>query len=124
MGVPSTGIPLVELIKEVTKMYNTLKCSTPITIHCSSGVGRTGVFIALSIIMERIKREGVIDVFQTVKMLRIQRVAMVQTLVRKWLTVQTLLYCLKYYWLTLIGMYGDDSVLFVSLICRNSTVCV
>ena len=51
---------------------------------CSSGVGRTGVFITLDIILERIAVEGVIDLFQTVKMLRIQRPAMVQTLV-SWL---------------------------------------
>ena len=48
----------------------------------SSGVGRTGVFITLHIILERFAIEGLIDVFQTIKMLRIQRSAMVQTLVR------------------------------------------
>lgn len=80
VGVPSTGIPLVELIREVTKMYGQLGSLRPIVVHCSSGVGRTGVFIALNIILERMKLEGVVDVFQTVKMLRIQRPAMVQTL--------------------------------------------
>ena len=45
----------------------------------SSGVGRTGVFITLHIILERYEVEGYIDLFQTVKMLRIQRSAMVQT---------------------------------------------
>ena len=48
----------------------------------SSGVGRTGVFITLDIILERLAVEGLVDLFQTVKMLRIQRSAMVQTLVR------------------------------------------
>ena len=47
----------------------------------SNGVGRTGVFLALHIIMERMLVEGLVDVFQTVKNLRIQRPAMVQTLV-------------------------------------------
>lgn len=47
----------------------------------SSGVGRTAVFIALHIVLERMQIEGVIDIFQTVKILRIQRPAMVQTLV-------------------------------------------
>ena len=49
----------------------------------SSGVGRTGVFIALGIVLERYSVEGMIDLFQTVKTLRIQRSAMVQTRVRK-----------------------------------------
>ena len=48
---------------------------------CSNGVGRSGVFIALHILLERMQTEGSVDVFQTVKNLRIQRPAMVQTLV-------------------------------------------
>ena len=48
----------------------------------SNGVGRTGVFIALHIILDRLVVEGLVDVFQTVKNLRIQRPAMVQSLVR------------------------------------------
>ena len=45
----------------------------------SAGVGRTGVFISLSIVLERMQYEGVVDVFQTVRTLRTQRPAMVQT---------------------------------------------
>ena len=45
---------------------------------CSAGVGRTGVFITLSIVLERMRYEGVVDIFQTVKILRTQRPAMVQ----------------------------------------------
>ena len=45
----------------------------------SMGVGRTGVFIALSIALERMRYEGVVDMFQTVRLLRTQRPAMVQT---------------------------------------------
>lgn len=48
----------------------------------SAGVGRTGIFIALSIVLERMRLEGVVDLFQTVKLLRTQRPAMVQTEVR------------------------------------------
>ena len=45
----------------------------------SAGVGRTGVFIALTNLIERVKTEGVVDVYQTVKKMRQQRTAMVQT---------------------------------------------
>jgi len=45
----------------------------------SMGVGRTGVFITLSTALERMRFEGVVDMFQTVRMLRTQRPAMVQT---------------------------------------------
>ena len=52
------------------------------TFFYSAGVGRTGVFISLSIVLERMQYEGVVDVFQTVRTLRTQRPAMVQTEVR------------------------------------------
>lgn len=48
-------------------------------VSLSAGVGRTGIFIALSIVLERMRFEGVVDLFQTVKLLRTQRPAMVQT---------------------------------------------
>jgi len=51
----------------------------------SMGVGRTGVFIALSIALERMRFEGVVDMFQTVRLLRTQRPGMVQTEV--WLSL-------------------------------------
>ena len=57
-------------------------------LFLSAGVGRTGVFITLSIVLERMRYEGVVDLFQTVKTLRTQRPAMVQTEV--WTNI---LYC-------------------------------
>lgn len=45
----------------------------------SGGVGRTGVFCGISMMIERLKSEGVVDVFQTVQAMRLQRPAMVQT---------------------------------------------
>lgn len=53
--------------------------SVPSCSLCSAGVGRTGVFITLSIVLERMRYEGVVDMFQMVKTLRTQRPAMVQT---------------------------------------------
>lgn len=52
-----------------------------LTLARSAGAGRTGTFIALSNILERVKAEGLLDVFQTVKSLRMQRPHMVQTVV-------------------------------------------
>ncbi|XP_015777605.1 PREDICTED: receptor-type tyrosine-protein phosphatase delta-like [Acropora digitifera] len=45
----------------------------------NAGVKPAGVFCSLSIVIERLKSEGVVDVFQTIKVLRTQRPAMVQT---------------------------------------------
>lgn len=45
----------------------------------SSGAGRTGLFITMCNVLERLRQESVIDMYQTVKLLRQQRVWMVQT---------------------------------------------
>ncbi|XP_064536553.1 receptor-type tyrosine-protein phosphatase eta isoform X2 [Drosophila montana] len=52
---------------------------SPIVVHCSAGVGRTGTFIGLDLIMQRLKSESKINIFETVKKLRFQRMKMVQT---------------------------------------------
>lgn len=45
---------------------------SPIVVHCSAGVGRTGTFIGLDLIMQRLKSESKINIFETVKKLRFQ----------------------------------------------------
>ncbi|XP_054871960.1 protein tyrosine phosphatase receptor type Fa isoform X15 [Amphiprion ocellaris] len=78
-GVPKTGEGFIDFIGQVHKTKEQFGQDGPITVHCSAGVGRTGVFITLSIVLERMRYEGVVDLFQTVKTLRTQRPAMVQT---------------------------------------------
>jgi len=48
---------------------------------CSAGVGRTGTFIALDIMLERIPQTHDVNVFECVQAMRMQRVLMVQTMV-------------------------------------------
>lgn len=100
-GVPKSGEGFIDFIGQVHKTKEQFGLeNSPITIHCSAGmfklgsksllfltlivlinagVGRTGVFITLSIVLERMQYEGVLDVFQTVRILRSQRIHMVQT---------------------------------------------
>uniref|UniRef100_A0A8B9WYC2 Receptor-type tyrosine-protein phosphatase S n=1 Tax=Bos mutus grunniens TaxID=30521 RepID=A0A8B9WYC2_BOSMU len=77
-GVPKSGEGFIDFIGQVHKTKEQFGQDGPISVHCSAGVGRTGVFITLSIVLERMRYEGVVDIFQTVKMLRTQRPAMVQ----------------------------------------------
>lgn len=50
-------------------------------VHCSAGVGRTGTFITLDYMLERIKTDNSINIYEYVSELRKQRVLMVQTVV-------------------------------------------
>uniref|UniRef100_A0A8D2N4F0 protein-tyrosine-phosphatase n=1 Tax=Zonotrichia albicollis TaxID=44394 RepID=A0A8D2N4F0_ZONAL len=79
IGIPAEGKGMIDLIAAVQKQQQQTG-NHPITVHCSAGAGRTGTFIALSNILERVKAEGLLDVFQAVKSLRLQRPHMVQTL--------------------------------------------
>ncbi|XP_052224308.1 receptor-type tyrosine-protein phosphatase epsilon-like [Dreissena polymorpha] len=52
---------------------------SPILVHCSAGVGRTGTFIALDNLISQAQIENCVRPFQIVEALREQRVSMVQT---------------------------------------------
>lgn len=54
----------------------------PILVHCSAGIGRTGTFIVIDMILDQIKRHGLdceIDIQRTIQTVRSQRSGMVQT---------------------------------------------
>ncbi|VDP74462.1 unnamed protein product [Echinostoma caproni] len=78
-GVPDTCEAFIEFLGQVHKTKEQFGQDGPITVHCSNGVGRTGVFLTLSIVLERMRYEGVVDMFQTVRMLRTQRPGLVET---------------------------------------------
>ena len=47
----------------------------------SAGVGRTGIFITLDVMMERLKERNNLNIFEFVNEMRTRRKKMVQTLV-------------------------------------------
>ena len=77
-GVPANAISMVNFIKRVRKTHPYSRQDL-LLVHCSAGVGRTGTFITLDSMMERIKTEDSINIFEFVTNLRKQRVLMVQT---------------------------------------------
>ena len=50
-------------------------------VVCSDTVSRSGMFCAIATTIERCKTEGVVDVFQVVKALRVQKPGAVPTVV-------------------------------------------
>nr|XP_022307741.1 receptor-type tyrosine-protein phosphatase mu-like [Crassostrea virginica] len=52
---------------------------TPMVVHCSAGIGRTGAFIALDALYKEGKRTGKINVMKYVNTMRSCRINMVQT---------------------------------------------
>ena len=80
-GVPDNCAVMLNFIRRVRKLHP-YSDPCPLLVHCSAGVGRTGTFIVLDTMIERMKEEDTLNVYDYVKQLREQRVLMVQTLVR------------------------------------------
>ena len=79
-GVPANAISMINFIRRVRKSHPYSNTDIMV-VHCSAGVGRTGTFITLDYMLERIKSERSINIYQFISELRKQRVLMVQTLV-------------------------------------------
>ncbi|KEG05945.1 putative tyrosine specific protein phosphatase, partial [Trypanosoma grayi] len=76
-GIPETSAPLMEIIQTMGKS----ECSVqaPIVVHCSGGIGRTGVFIAMHVALAQFQLERKdIDIKEIVHALRLSRSGMVQ----------------------------------------------
>jgi len=77
--VPNTFTHVIQLIS-LLERWQQQSGNGPVTIVCSDGIGRSGTFAALNAVLERVKVEQVVDVFQAIKAMRIQRAHLVKTL--------------------------------------------
>ncbi|CAH1243397.1 PTPRM [Branchiostoma lanceolatum] len=77
-STPTSVDDLLELLGLVEK-WQQQSGNGPITVHCIDGVGRSGVFCTAHALLDRLKTEQVVDVFQAVKTLRNHRPNMVET---------------------------------------------
>ena len=80
-GVPDNCAVMLNFVRRV-RMLHPYSDPQPLLVHCSAGVGGTGAFIVLDSMLERMKAEDTLNIYNFVKSLRDQRVLMVQTLVR------------------------------------------
>ncbi|XP_059583559.1 receptor-type tyrosine-protein phosphatase-like N isoform X3 [Alligator mississippiensis] len=77
-GLPATTRPLLDFRRKVNKCYRGRSC--PIIVHCSDGASRTGTYILIDMVLNRMAK-GVkeIDIAATLEHIRDQRPGMVQT---------------------------------------------
>uniref|UniRef100_UPI00398ED632 receptor-type tyrosine-protein phosphatase U isoform X4 n=1 Tax=Pristiophorus japonicus TaxID=55135 RepID=UPI00398ED632 len=76
-GVPYHATGLLAFIRRV-KISNPAD-SGPIVVHCSTGAGRTGCYIVLDVMLDMAECEGVVDIYNCVKILYSRRINMIQT---------------------------------------------
>ncbi|XP_076075661.1 receptor-type tyrosine-protein phosphatase T-like [Mytilus galloprovincialis] len=62
---------LLDLLKKVLECWK--KQKGPITVVCSDGCSKSGVFVALKLIMEKMEIDDEIDVFQVVRTMQVRR---------------------------------------------------
>ncbi|XP_053671405.1 tyrosine-protein phosphatase corkscrew [Anopheles nili] len=85
-GVPADPGCVLNFLQDVNTRQAQLQLEAlqpgPICVHCSAGIGRTGTFIVIDMILDQILRQGhecEIDIQRTIQMVRSQRSGMVQT---------------------------------------------
>uniref|UniRef100_A0AAR2IR22 Protein tyrosine phosphatase receptor type N2 n=1 Tax=Pygocentrus nattereri TaxID=42514 RepID=A0AAR2IR22_PYGNA len=75
---PETNQALLDFRRKVNKCYRGRSC--PIIVHCSDGAGRTGTYILIDMVLNKMaKGAKEIDIAATLEHLRDQRPGMVQT---------------------------------------------
>ena len=84
--VPQFATSFLNFVRRVQKVHDKSK-GVPLLVHCSTGVGRTGTFIALDTLLDRMRSETFISVFEVVKDMRRRRVLLIQTQVLKKLLI-------------------------------------
>ncbi|XP_022109752.1 receptor-type tyrosine-protein phosphatase kappa-like isoform X2 [Acanthaster planci] len=75
MKPPEYPAPVLNFLRLVNAHHNTGRTM----VHCSAGVGRTGTFIALDVMLKQMQKEEQVDVFGFVYQMRQNRIKMVQT---------------------------------------------
>ncbi|XP_055006791.1 receptor-type tyrosine-protein phosphatase N2 [Boleophthalmus pectinirostris] len=77
-GIPTSARTLLDFRRKVNKCYRGRSC--PIIVHCSDGAGRTGTYILIDMVLNKMaKGAKEIDIAATLEHLRDQRAGMVQT---------------------------------------------
>ena len=76
---PDFGTPATESFLELEKAVGPTVDGKPIVVHCSAGLGRSGVFITVHTALECFKNKRKVDIKEIASKLRKQREGMIQS---------------------------------------------
>ena len=97
--VPERPTWVMRFVKRVNEHY--VPDRGPLLVHCSTGSGRTGTFVAIDMLLDDLDGSDQVDIFSCVSYLRHHRMRVVQT------SVSSHLSCLSY------------SLIFPTMFCNN-----
>eukprot|EP00111_Clytia_hemisphaerica_P000393 TCONS_00001087-protein len=76
-GVPRSSKEMLQFV--TTVRFHQRPDDGPVICHCSAGVGRTGTYLCVDILVNKLQTENNVDVYGVVCLMRTQRCSMVQT---------------------------------------------
>ena len=76
-GVPQHASAMLKFIRRVRRAIE--PDHGPVVVHCSAGVGRSGTFIAIDMMLQKMDAGDPINIMEFVCKMRAQRNNMVQT---------------------------------------------
>lgn len=77
-GVPDGPDEFLHMMKVVQELEDANSAAGPTLVHCSAGVGRTGVFLLVSVILDKLRQSIIPDFTAVLQELRKQRMLLVQ----------------------------------------------
>ncbi|XP_070288044.1 tyrosine-protein phosphatase non-receptor type 20 [Myotis yumanensis] len=90
-GTPAPPECFIQYVRYVRSSHLT----GPIVVHCSAGVGRTGVFICMDVVFCAIEKNFAFNIKDIVAQMRAQRYGMVQTKEQYWFCYKIVLEVLR-----------------------------
>ncbi|VDQ01331.1 unnamed protein product [Trichobilharzia regenti] len=80
-GVPNDTDQLIAFVERVQRIRG--ETSSPVVVHCSAGIGRTGVLIAIETSINLMERNFPVKPLELVQRMRDHRAMLIQTTVSK-----------------------------------------